>query len=574
MGRLQSVDPWLLSHGVLFILNFSILMPLASYLILSDRDKYYQIHCGLGILITAVLVAGWACLAGQSMNKELGYVFAPLSDTEVGISHKVTGIVARFVTVVVCIVGVILGVLKMPKTVRYAVRVSHGVGGVAISIFGPTVVWNGFVRLQPFMPEIGFFSSTPIVWYSLVILLVPVYLWFTLKERIDKKTEDKNRKEIQLSDMMDIEKSLQDLSLPAVVALMKTDTDNSVFFFFGEYLVKVPDDFDHPGGKGVLWQYAGQDITRMFCGEEAFDEEGRQRFYGHSVDAVTRLLLMRIGRVSPPVLADASTTMGFSREESFGFGGMFSIDEEGRCIGILVSKTSVNRSMEFPVISFVIKIDDPVILCSTSAGMKVRLGVDTLLKRTYTVVSVDPIQQTIQLLIKIYPNGKLTRKLALLGPGDPINLCGLSSPPSFPPSLTACTHLLIAAGTGLVPILYYIRLLTGTVRIVWSLRKFDDIFCVDEINAALSSKAESNDCRVDMRVYFTGESDVADQMDMGLLSSCVEISFGRIEISSLLSNSDPQECRAIMSGPRDFVNCMHASLSDCGLRPSSILSLD
>ena len=571
--QVQSVDPWLLSHGVLFIVNFSVLMPLATYLILADRDKYYQLHCVLGILITALLVAGWACLAGQTLDKNLGYVYDPMSDSAVALSHKATGIVARFVAVVVCIVGVILGVLKMPKTVRYAVRISHGVGGVGISIFGPTVVWNGFVRLQPFMPAIGFFTSTPVLWYSLVIVLVPLYVWNAAKSSCRKAQIE------EPTEMVDIEKSLNDLTIPEIVELMKSDKDDSIFLFFGEYLVQIPSLFEHPGGTNILREYSGKDITRIFSGEESFDEAGRLRIFSHSADAIRQLLLFRVGRVASPVF-DASTTMGLSRDESFGFGGMLSIDEEGRCLGVVVSKTVVNTSSDFPVISFIVKVEDKVIFSNIVPGMKVRVGIECtdapLIKRTYTVVSVDPNQQSIQLIVKIYADGKLSPKLASLTQGDVLNFSSLSSPPVMLLSPDQ-SLLLLVAGTGIVPILYYISKATcSRVSIVWSLRKPQDIFCVEEINAAVANKLlESDTCKtIEMKIHFTGETVPQYASPFGLYES-VEIINGRIDLQILIAQfEDLSNVRTIMSGPKQFVTGMHASLTSLGVDPSHILSLD
>lgn len=569
----RQVDPWLVAHGVLFIVNFSLLMPLASYLILKDRDKYYQLHCVLGILITAVLVAGWACLAGQTLNKSLGYVYDPMSDSAVGLSHKATGIVARFVAVVVCIVGVMLGVLKMPKTVRYAVRIAHGVGGVGISIFGPTVVWNGFVRLQPFMPSIGVFTNTPILWYSLVIVLVPLYVWNATKASCGKSKLE------EPIEMVDIEKSLDDLTIPEVVELMKSDKDDSIFLFYGEYLVQIPSLFEHPGGPHILREYSGKDITRIFSGEESFDESGRLRSFSHSAEAIRQLLLFRVGRVASPVF-DASTTMGLSRDESFGFGGMLSIDEEGRCLGVVVSKTAVNKSSDFPVISFIFKVEDKVIFSNIVPGMKVRVGIECTdvlsIKRTYTVVSVDPDQQSIQLIIKIYSDGKLSPKLASLSPGDVLNFSSLSSPPEMLLSPDQ-SLLLLVAGTGIVPILYYISKATcSRLSIVWSLRKPQDIFCVEEINAAITNKLlESDACmKIELKIHFTGETAPQDASSFGLYES-VEIINGRIQLQILIAQfEDLSNVRTIMSGPKQFVNGMHASLTALGVDPSNILSLD
>ena len=148
-----AVDPWLLTHGVVFIVNYSLLMPSAAFVILFDRERFYQLHNILGVIITILLVAGWGSLAGASSDKANGNVYSPMGDSSVAMTHSATGIIARFVAVVVCIIGVVLGVVRMPKRIRLGVRLAHGAMGVGISVFGPLVVWNGWVRLQPFREQ-------------------------------------------------------------------------------------------------------------------------------------------------------------------------------------------------------------------------------------------------------------------------------------------------------------------------------------------------------------------------------------------------------------------------------------
>ena len=577
----QAVDPWLLAHGVLFVINYSVLMPIATFIIYYNREKFYQLHCILGIAITILLVAGWASLAGASMDKANGHVYGPMSSSSIGKSHSPTGIVARFLAVVVCIVGVVLGVLRMPKHVRNVIRIAHGVGGVLVSLFGPTVVWNGFVRLQPFIPEISFFGATPIFWYTIVIGLVLFVIVRLLMSRLIRPSS-KETMDVTETEMTDIEISVPLLSIADTIELIRSEKE-ALFVFLGDQLIRVPKskaEFDHPGGLGPIKDLEGKDISNIFTGLEAFNDSGRQRFHQHSAEAHRLILGFRCGRVTGPIPfipGDTSSTyIGGTRmsldESCGGAGAIFSIDEQGKSVGTLMNKTLLNSSDMHPVIRFTFEISDFFLVSSLSSGMKIRLSLEEdeeSVERTYTVVSFDHITKKVDLVIKIYPNGQLTGRLGKLAIGEQISFSSLSCPP-FPrhlqdPSLKSL--LLLAAGTGIVPVMYYMERAQVDTVVLWSLRFQEDIFFVQELAHVIDQKDN-----VRLIVFFTqlgGEEITGESLGF---AQRVEIKGGRVQ---LIAIENSEETGAVMSGPREFVDCMHKNLvEECGLRSDRILSLD
>lgn len=570
---IQHPDPWLLAHGVLFILDFSILMPVASFLIYYNRVKYYQLHSLLGIIITVLLVAGWASLAGAATDNANGNVYSPMSGSGVGLSHSVTGIVARFVAVVVCILGVCVGVLRMPARVRTVVRISHGIGGVAVSLYGPSVVWNGFVRLAPFDPAVGFFNSTPIVWYSVVIgLLIWIIVLFLRKRRAEKYKNDLAQAE---TEMLDLEQSVPMLSIPDAIELITSDKE-ALFVFHGDSLIRLPKDkslFDHPGGLSVLSSFVGKDIAGIFTGTEPFSDEGRQRFHAHSAAAIRMTQAFRVGRVQGPfMLGDGSTVAGldpFSLDECT---PMYSIDEDGKSLATIVEKTRINESNSFPVIRFRIRVDDPVMNSLLSGGMKVRLalGETSHVSRTYTVVAFAAVDKSLDLVIKIYPDGTLTSKLVDAEIGDIVVLSSLTMPPLPRAVTSASSFLFLAAGTGLVPIMYYLERAKCACQVIWSLRLAEDLFFAREVADLLRMKREE-DVDVQFTIMFTGETEICAHPE--ILPS-VEMKLGRIDESLLAGHAGQVGRCAVMSGPNSFVTNMHSCLCNSGFEESLILSLD
>jgi NAD(P)H-flavin reductase len=536
-------------------------MPVACFIIYYNRDKFYQLHCILGIIITVILVAGWASLAGAAANKSNGYVYGPMSNTAVAKSHSATGIVARFVAVVVCIVGVALGVVNMPKRVRTVVRLAHGVGGVLVSFFGPLVVWNGFVRLQPFLPPIPFFDSTPLFWYSVVLGIggFVLFQYFRKSQAVEVAKDDQ--------EMTDLETSVPIISIPEALEMMKNN-DQHLYVFYGETLVRLPRlkaEFDHPGGLGPIAQLEGKDVSCVFTGTEPFTDEGRQRYHQHSSEAHRILMSFKVGRVVGPLgLPDGSTVMGGpSIDESYGC-PMFSIDEEGNSVASFTEKTQLNLSETFPVFKFVFSISDLILTATLNRGMKVRVGFEGVV-RTYTIVSFDPLRRRLEFVIKIYENGELTSKLVNLNSGDQVVLSGLSSPP-LPVYPSIAYHILLAGGTGIVPIMYYMeRCCQGSI-VLWSLREPSDVFFLEELGTILTERAKQDDA-IKIIIYFTRGDPVESPHEL------IETRSGRLTFD-IIESYVSCDVAAVMSGPKNFVECMHEALVKSKVSSERILCLD
>lgn len=571
-SHFANVDPWLLAHGIIFTLNYAILMPVATFLIIFDRERFYQEHNILGVIITVLLVAGWASLSGATADAADGIRYSPMSDSSVGLSHSVTGIVGRFFAVVVCIVGVILGVVRMPKHIRIAVRWAHGVAGVALSFYGPLVVWNGWVRIQPFIPSIPAFDSTPMVWYTFVILLCLVLGTRTLRKiGISSRYRKKLTGDVidEPNPTIDVEKAVPVLSVPDVVELIKNDKE-SLFFFFENQVIRIDDvkSFEHPGGVDILNTFNGKDITGILYGEESFEDQGRQRCVPHSSMAVRRLLDYRVGKIDTPMPAVTDSSTALIDD----FPVMFSIDEEGKSVGIISDITTLNNSPDFPVRKFLIKIVDPVMLMRASAGMKIRLSlsfddVTDTVERTYTIVSLE--KGVMELIIKMYPEGALTSRLVKMTVNQPLFFSKLASAPKF--SMEVSFLLFLAGGTGIVPLMYYIESTDARAHVLWSVRKVSDLFHVTVLNEIL----EKCDRKLKITIKLTGEVEAQTPESLGF-SDKVSILPGRIQESTLseILVDDINACGAIMSGPPNFIECMHASLTAAGLDTRNILSLD
>jgi NAD(P)H-flavin reductase len=461
----------------------------------------------------------------------------------------------------------------MPKTVRLAVRFSHAIGGLAVTLLGPMVVWNGFIRLRPFVPSVDFFESTPIVWFSVLIGLVTFSLLAFIKS-LGRSKRDGPQLELE-TERKDLETNLPSLTIADAIDIIRSDK-RSVYVFDGDFLVRVPKDktqFDHPGGLALITAHEGKDIAGIFRSVEPFSDSGRQRFHEHTAQALKILLSLRVGRVSGPVCypgESSSTVMGgtqFSLDESMG-GPMFSIDEEGRSLGRFLSKEQMNTSSSFPVLRLTFEVCDFILTSTLSPGMKIRVSLhdvdsdtSSYVTRTYTVVAFDSAAKRMDLLMKIYPEGALTSKLSYLQQGDFVNLSGVTCPP-FPRIFQlsgGAKYLLLAGGTGILPLLYYVERFSGEIVVLWSLRFYEDAFLIEEMKSLLTKP------NVTLIVHFTGETELKRDFVIGV------VKLGRIEMAEI---QQPEQMFCVMSGPSDFVSAVHTQLTDRGVPAQKILSLD
>ena len=578
-------NPWLLAHGILFIVNYSIVIPVASYLILRDRDEHDQIHKILGVFSFVLLVLGWASL-GES-NKATG-TYKELDESSVAMEHGATGTAARYILVAVLITGIIVGVMRMPGKIRLSVRIAHGVAGVFLSFFGPVVVWNGWVRLSTVYNQA--LDSSPIIWLLLSILLTMGLFGERIYMHQKKKKEAIMAQLTKVAGNSPKRKTLFNIS--DVVEMMKTKL---VLIFEDEVLV-IPPDWNHPGGNDLLYQYNGKDVTFILDGSEPFQDMGRNRIVPHSAYAFEQLAGFKTGKIrfssmrSPggtmrPVLSrQASARMSvlvLSRQGSRGSLGAPPMTNTDKIRAKIVSCEQINKAQDFPVLLYKIHIDDPHYVAGVAVGFKVRLSLQQdirSLERSYTIVDVDSAERTISFAIKIYPNGQLTSKLKEKKPTDKIYL-SYANPCPLVPSVPTVPALLvlIAAGTGMAPMISFYdkcAMIESGGILLWWVRDDGDLFFLDQLKKLMDITR-----KLKVFLFFTkppeGMVDTANWNGFACNT-------GRISgpgIKAILDRTyspcpSLDQVAFIMSGPRGFISSAIESCNDMGIKNSRILSLD
>jgi ferredoxin-NADP reductase len=528
-GGLAPVNPYYLAHGVLFILLFSVLMPLTAFLILINRARFYNTHKYLGILIIFLLTAGWILVnPGESADESGNY--AGFSDSDIGSKHADIAGIGCWIAVGVCSLGVVLWFIKLPRTMRRAVRYAHGIAGIGLSYWGPYVVWTGWVQLTPLMPPENILDSTPWVWYSLAVLLGAIYIVWKITAA-SLPTKDANS--VQAMNGSDIEKLIKQGKVVLIVNGMVCD---------------VPKNFSHPGGRQVLEQFNGQDVSRFMRGIDEFTPLGkRSKKYAHSQDAFEMVKGMQIGHIDerPVVVPD---------EKSLPV-------EEVKIVGKILSMERVNEAVDFPVRLFRIQMpkgaEELVYL-----GSRVYIGINAV-KRPYTVCRVEG--QIVDFCIKIYPQGAMTSRLNRMKPGHELEI----SNPMAHPAIATNPKLIVfvAGGTGITPMIGYMKdclksQLGGIL--LWWVRNEGDLFLTNEL------QQWARMYNIAINIFFTQPRKQGEGHRQGRIS--VETILSVFENHRL--PVDPASVCWIMSGPEGFVSAAHGIVGKLGSDESRIISLD
>ena len=427
------VDPWLLWHGIVYIVTFCVLMPFTAFLILINRKKFLVTHKVLGIAITALLVFGWAFLSVSGDRRASGNEYADLNSSPVGLSHTPWGLAGKYIAIAVVIFGIVVATVSMSKKVHFFVRLMHGIGGIVIACIGPIVVWNGWVRLAVSRESV--LDTTPSVWLIPLLLLVVLFA-------IEYLRILRNRKSSKYVEMDDIELGDQQgvMSIGDFVALVRKG--ECVYIFEG-LVIQPPIEWVHPGGNSVLDAHVGDDITRIFTS------------HGHSKFATQMAKDMQIARLNVCSAYDAL----IGDDDSF-----------ERCLIVSIRRVSSNE--EFPVVLFVVQVcsffDEMVV------GAKVRVFFNEV-SRTYTVGGVDASTKCIHLYIKLYPTGVLTSELGKLNSNDFVSISPIKHTIVRPPR-EDMKIVCLAAGTGIVPMLAY-----PDAQVLWWVHSESDLFITDKI---------------------------------------------------------------------------------------------
>ena len=563
------VEPHYLIHGFVFIALFAVLMPVTAFLILINKSLFYTAHKVLGVIAIILLAIGWAIL-NWADDDDPNY--APLAYVKYGKDHEDYGSIGCYVAAGVCGTGVLLWFLRLPKTMKTIVRYVHGIAGGLLALYGPFVVWTGWIRLAP--ASISALDSTPLVWMSLAITLACAYGIVFLVRRSQRPTP---------RDPIPLERIITRPEFDQMIAGGKL-----LVVVDGSVCEINPSNFSHPGGMDVLWQYNGKEVGGIMRGSTPAMVKNRSRTVAHSDYAIRLAIKMKIGILQK----------GADLEQGNASVPSAPIIVSEPIIGTLITSPQINRSIEFPVRLFRIRVKDLKQFGKDGIGSGSRvymsfIGDNTGLTRPYTVVSVNVEERTVDFAIKIYSGGLFTSKLAAIKEGGKVALSQAvmhAAVPSIPSPPTML--IMIAGGTGITPMLSYIRecgkyALGGVI--LWWVRNSSDLFLTEE----LEKLCHKYPLRI--HVFYTQpETDPefapGQQVVMGgalrkdsvsrypdFVKKAIE---GRISAAKILEGVggflpvDPRDIGVLMSGPDGFIESANKALNELEIPQQRLLCLD
>jgi ferredoxin-NADP reductase len=575
-----SVNPWYLAHGIVFIANFSILMPLTSFLILYNKTRFYNTHKFLGVLIVLLLASGWLLTRGTNQF-DSSTTYQPFSSDPNGENHESLGNIGCWTAVGVCCGGVVLWWIRLPKTMKKMVRYAHGIVGVGLSFFGPYVVWTGWVRLEPLIPPVSVLTDSAWIWEALAIALGGIYLLRSFfRCACGSGSNQQAEKESAIGE-----------SIVSRQQVQKLVDNGKLILIINGVVVEVPKNFSHPGGREVMAQFNGQEIGQVLSGQQPAYVKGKLKYVPHSDEAFMVANRMKIGVLegaqvylaSPVVQLGDSIAQPQAADNYETLGGIISIDR-------------INRADDYPVRLFRIGVQYLRDLGAVQVGSRIYLSIphevpagEEIIKRPYTVCHVEA--NHVDFAIKIYPTGKFTQKLNWLKPGDAITLSKAISHPPIPCIPTPPSMLVfVAGGTGMVPMIGYFKMLSqfalgGTL--LWWVRNELDLFLIQELQEFMKT------VYLNVVLFYTQPVEAAEPIAMGQAlkkrvprrrSSATQLEAnaftGKISRDTILQAFqgslpvDPHDLCFIMSGPEGFITTARNSITELGVPESRILSLD
>ncbi|KAI9190106.1 NADH-cytochrome b5 reductase [Blastocladiella emersonii ATCC 22665] len=127
-------------------------------------------------------------------------------------------------------------------------------------------------------------------------------------------------------------------------------------------------------------------------------------------------------------------------------------------------------------------------------SIKARIG-DKDVQRSYTPVSSDDDKGIIDLLVKTYPTGNISKVFADLKPGDKITMKGPKGSFKYTPNMCRAIAM-IAGGTGLTPMLQVIKAIlknpedSTKVSFIFANVSYDDILLKDELDKLAATHSD------------------------------------------------------------------------------------
>ncbi len=148
--------------------------------------------------------------------------------------------------------------------------------------------------------------------------------------------------------------------------------------------------------------------------------------------------------------------------------------------------------------SFEVVDDEPFLLKPGQfVGIQARVGDFGYRKSPYCVLSPPNDERTFELLIRVVPDGPLSRHLASLEVGDEISFRGPTGRSMVPKDDDTTQLCLLATGVGISPFMSLIKVLSDRtfdrpIRLYWGLRLAEDICLIEELDQLV---ADANDFR-------------------------------------------------------------------------------
>ncbi|KAH7018328.1 oxidoreductase NAD-binding domain-containing protein [Microdochium trichocladiopsis] len=238
----------------------------------------------------------------------------------------------------------------------------------------------------------------------------------------------------------------------------------------------------------------------------------------------------------------------------------------------LTKKTLISPN----VYRFTFELPTPQTIVGLPTGQHVAItatlpGTGEVVTRSYTPVSNNSDRGVLELVIKIYPDGKLTGQyLANLQVGDEVSFRGPKGAMRFrtgpaSPSIASPRQLgMIAGGTGITPMYQLIRAIcedprdTTRVSLIYANRSVDDILLRDELDSFARRYPQN------LSVYYvvnTAPENAKWEYGVGFINKDM---MAEKLAPAVAADGKGDKSRVMLCGPPGMVNAAKAALVELG----------
>lgn len=200
----------------------------------------------------------------------------------------------------------------------------------------------------------------------------------------------------------------------------------------------------------------------------------------------------------------------------------------------------------------------------TGQHVSIRVSINgEVVSRSYTPTSNNTDLGRLELVVKTYPNGKLTRYLSNLNVGDQVEFSGPKGAMKY--AMGLCKHIgMVAGGSGITPMYQIIRAIcedpsdTTTISLLYANKTESDILLREQLDRY------AKQCPDKFKVHYV--------LDTPPENWAYGKGYVTKELTKVKFPTASPDAKVFLCGPPPMINAMKKNLADLGFKTPGALS--